>query len=283
MVEQELEQSPLGQRSLYVTSYDPTLLFPIAREPKRQVMGLKDPLPFHGYDLWTAFELSWLNEKCKPVVAVADIIIPCNSPNLVESKSFKLYLNSFNNTCFNSSAEVGKTISRDLSEIIGSSVEVTLSSPQEYTNSPPGQFNGFYLDELDISCLEYQVNANLLKAGEGLVKDCTLFSHLLKSNCPVTRQPDWGSVSICYTGTRIDEASLLRYLVSFRNHNEFHEQCVERIFVDLLAHFNLDELTVYARYTRRGGLDINPIRSTKVIEPPKNIRLYRQEVEVEND
>lgn len=276
MLEQDLHLSPLGQRSIYIHSYDNTLLFPISRQPKREAIGVLGSLPFHGYDLWTAFELSWLNEKCKPVVAVADIIIPCSSPNIIESKSFKLYLNSFNNTCFGSSEAVREIIVRDLSQVVGARVEVTLYTPQDFNHSQLGQFTGFYLDELDISCSEYKVNAELLQKGEGMVKDYTVYSHLLKSNCPVTGQPDWGSLSINYTGLRIDEESLLRYLVSFRNHNEFHEQCVERIFTDLKARCDLDELTVYARYTRRGGLDINPVRSTKAMKPPKNTRLYRQ-------
>lgn len=276
MAVDDLTSSPLGQRSIYIDNYDDTLLFPISRQPKREAIAIRHPLPFKGYDIWTAFELSWLNEKCKPVVAVADIIIPCDSPNIIESKSFKLYLNSFNNTRFSSPELVRDLIQRDLSKVAGLPVEVIMCSPQEFTNSPIGQFDGFYLDELDIVCSEYKVNAELLQTSQFYVNNYSVYSHLLKSNCPVTGQPDWGSVSITYSGPQIEPNTLLQYLVSFRNHNEFHEQCVERIFMDIMTRCQPEELTVYARYTRRGGLDINPIRSTNLIVPPRNSRLYRQ-------
>ncbi len=276
MAAEDLTSSPLGQRSVYIDNYDDTLLFPISRQPKRNMIGVGQSLPFKGYDIWTAFELSWLNEKCKPIVAVADIIIPCDSPNIIESKSFKLYLNSFNNTCFSSAKLVGEIIQRDLSKVSGVAVDVVMYSPKECASVSIGQFEGIYLDELDIHCSEYKVNANLLKVSGELVSNYSVYSHLLKSNCPVTGQPDWGSIAINYSGARIEHESLLHYLVSFRNHNEFHEQCVERIFMDIMTRCRPEELTVYARYTRRGGLDINPIRSTKPFDPPVNSRLYRQ-------
>ncbi len=273
---QDLMNSPLGQPTIYTANYDDSLLFPISRKPNRDSLHIGQHLPFKGYDIWTAFELSWLNEKNKPIVAIADIIIPCDSPNLIESKSFKLYLNSFNNTQFASTDVVGDIIKRDLSKAAGLPVEVIIYPAKDFSSSQIGCFEGLYLDELDVSCSESRVNAELLLSCDERVENFAVYSHLLKSNCPVTGQPDWGSILINYSGSRIDEKTLLKYLVSFRNHNEFHEQCVERIFMDLKARCNPDELTVYARYTRRGGLDINPIRSTKPLDPPQNARLYRQ-------
>ena len=270
------QQSPLGQQSAYIDTYDNRLLFPILRQPKREAIGITASLPFTGYDVWTAFELSWLNAKGKPVVALADIIINCESPCIIESKSFKLYLNSFNNTPFASPEIVRGTLISDLSAAAGVAVDITLFCASDYSNAVINQFDGFCLDELDVACTQYTVNPDLLRVSVGHVKNSQLYSHLLKSNCLVTGQPDWGSVQITYSGPRIDEVSLLQYLVSFRNHNEFHEQCVERIFMDIKTHCQPDDLTVYARYTRRGGLDINPIRSTIAIAPPSNGRLFRQ-------
>lgn len=277
MSEKQLESSPLGQKSVYVETYNNSLLFPIPRQPKRDVIGIyQQSLPFQGYDLWTAFELSWLNEKGKPVVAVADIIIPCNSPNIIESKSFKLYLNSFNNTHFSSPEIVKATLLHDLSKVAGTEIGVDIYFPGNFIDTQIGCLEGFCLDDLDISCTEYRVNSALLRTTDEEVQNSSVYSHLLKSNCPVTGQPDWGSIAITYSGPHIDNEALLQYLISFRNHNEFHEQCVERIFMDLMTYCRPRELTVYARYTRRGGLDINPIRSTHFIKPPINIRLYRQ-------
>ncbi|KTD18926.1 NADPH-dependent 7-cyano-7-deazaguanine reductase QueF [Legionella jordanis] len=278
MSDKELYSSPLGQKTTYVETYNSSLLFPISRGPKREDIGINNQqLPFYGYDLWTAYELSWLNNKGKPVVAVADILIPCDSPNLIESKSLKLYLNSFNNSHFDSTETVVQTLVNDLSKSAGSPVNVTIFPPEHFSLSRIEDMNGFCLDELDVRCDEYQVNSSLLTIeGESVVNDYSVYSHLLKSNCPVTGQPDWGTLAITYSGPRINNDSLLKYIVSFRNHNEFHEQCVERIFTDLMTHCQAKELCVYARYTRRGGLDINPIRSSSYIAPPRNIRLYRQ-------
>ncbi|WP_019216477.1 NADPH-dependent 7-cyano-7-deazaguanine reductase QueF [Legionella tunisiensis] len=276
MSEHYLHASPLGRRSAYIDNYDNSLLFPIARQTKREGIGIGLSLPFTGYDIWTAFELSWLNQEGKPVVAVADIIMPCESVNLIESKSLKLYLNSFNNTIFDSAEAVQETIACDLSKAAGSVVQVVLYKAEGFIEASIGRLEGVCLDELDISCSEYKVNPRLLNISTEKVENVVLYSHLLKSNCLMTGQPDWGSISITYSGPRINNESLLQYLVSFRNHNEFHEQCVERIFMDLTTYCQPDELTVYARYTRRGGLDINPIRSTKPVVPPANIRLYRQ-------
>ncbi len=270
------QQSPLGQHSAYIDTYDKSLLFPILRQPKREAIGIGQSLPFKGYDVWTAFELSWLNTKGKPMVALADVVIACESPYIIESKSFKLYLNSFNNTQFASSEIVCDTLRSDLSDAVGVPVDVTLFFESDDTHAIIHSFEGFCLDDLDVVCTQYTVNPHVLQVSAERVQKSKLYSHLLKSNCLVTGQPDWGSIQITYSGPRIDHPSLLQYLVSYRNHNEFHEQCVERIFMDIKTHCQPDELTVYARYTRRGGLDINPIRSTTTLMPPVNGRLFRQ-------
>lgn len=276
MKKHDLQHAPLGKRSAYLDTYDSSLLFPILRQPKRAEIGIGDNIPFYGYDLWTAYELSWLNTRGKPRVALADIIIDCRSDYILESKSFKLYLNSFNNTQFASALDVQNTLIRDLSNAVGFDVTVRLLSEGDFKQVAISQMDGVCLDDLDIGCNEYQVNPGLLKLGTGHVRDVTLYSHLLKSNCLVTGQPDWGSIEITYSGPTIEPTSLLQYLVSFRNHNEFHEQCVERVFMDIQTYCSPSDLTVYARYTRRGGLDINPIRSTKSFPAPDNGRLFRQ-------
>ncbi|MBS1140784.1 MAG: queF [Proteobacteria bacterium] len=268
--------SPLGKATEYQCHYAPELLFPIPRQIKRQEMGIGDALPFVGEDLWNAYELSWLNPKGKPVVAVGTFRVPFDSPNLIESKSFKLYLNSFNQTTFSDTETVAATMTEDLSAAAGKPVAVMLEPlsmrPQALISTP----TGVLLDDLDVACDCYQPAPALLSAqGAGLVEE-TLFSHLLKSNCLVTGQPDWAMVVIRYRGQPIYRAGLLRYIVSFRNHNEFHEQCVERIFTDILKHCAPESLAVHARYTRRGGLDINPFRSTGEFAPPENIREIRQ-------
>ena len=272
-----LLNSPLNRRSSYVDTYDKSLLFSIPRKEKRDEMGLQCPLPFYGYDLWTAYELSWLNVHGKPEVAIGDILIPCESINLIESKSLKLYCNSLNNTTFDSKNTVERLITLDLSGAVEAPVEVKLYSVEHGQNMPLQRIPGFCLDDLNVACTEYTVNSNLLRICDERVDKTLLYSHLLKSNCLVTGQPDWGSVFISYSGRRIDEASLLQYLVSFRHHNAFHEQCVERIFMDLSTHCCPETLTVYARYTRRGGLDINPIRSSLPMDDkPRNQPLFRQ-------
>lgn len=277
------EQSQLGKASAYVDQYDASLLFPIPREGKRTEIGITGRLPFLGADLWTAFELSWLNLKGKPVVAIAHFTVPCESTHLIESKSLKLYLNSFNNTRFADAAEVQARLRADLSAAVWtggpvqSSVGVKLLMPELFDREPVHELDGLLLDRLDVDCDRYTPAPELLTANfdEAPVGE-TLTSHLLKSNCLVTGQPDWGSVQISYHGPQIDQAGLLRYLVSFRNHNEFHEQCVERIYMDLWARCKPTQLTVYARYTRRGGLDINPLRTSHPGPLPPNIRTARQ-------
>ncbi len=277
------EQSQLGKTSAYVDQYDAALLFPIPRAGKRAEIGISGSTPFFGADLWTAFELSWLNPRGKPQVALAHITVPSESPNIIESKSFKLYLNSFNNTVFQDAREVQDRLRADLSEAAwrgaaqASSVGVRLLAPELFDQEPVHELDGLNLDRLDVECTRYTPAPDLLRANhdEAPVTE-VLTSNLLKSNCLVTGQPDWGSVQIRYSGAQIDQEGLLQYLVSFRNHNEFHEQCVERIFMDIWQRCQPTQLTVYARYTRRGGLDINPFRTSHPGALPPNVRTARQ-------
>ncbi|MDT6962482.1 NADPH-dependent 7-cyano-7-deazaguanine reductase QueF [Cupriavidus sp. SZY C1] len=273
------EHSPLGKPSAYKTEYDPTLLFPIPRQPKRTEIGLTEgrALPFFGVDIWNAYEVSWLNLKGKPQVALATFIIPSDTPNIVESKSFKLYLNSFNQSRIASAEALQQLLHHDLSQATGGTVQVRLVTEADLGTQKMGELDGLLLDRLDIETDIYEPDASLLKADqEASPVEETLVSHLLKSNCLVTGQPDWGSVQIRYVGAPIDQEGLLKYLISFRNHNEFHEQCVERIFTDVLRMCKPVKLAVYARYTRRGGLDINPFRTNFNTPWPDNRRNARQ-------
>lgn len=269
--------SPLGQPTEYRATYAPELLYPIPRQLKRDELGIAaGSLPFVGEDIWNAYEVSWLNMKGKPVVALATFRVPADSPNLIESKSFKLYLNSFNQTAFADTATVQTTLAHDLSAAAGAAVLVKI---EEFSGRPRpsvGYPAGVLLDNLDITCDRYQPAPELLSAVDAPVVEETLYSHLLKSNCLVTGQPDWAMVVIRYRGRPIERTGLLRYIVSFRNHNEFHEQCVERIFSDITRQCTPEALSVYARYTRRGGLDINPFRSSVESTAPDNMREIRQ-------
>ena len=277
------DQSPLGRASAYIDHYDAALLFPLPRAPKRAELGLAGDRPFFGADLWTAYELSWLNLRGKPQVALAHFMVPCETPHLIESKSLKLYLNSFNSTRFADAAAVQARLRADLSEAVWrgtdplATVGVRLVLPEAFEREPVHSLDGLSLDRLDIECTRYTPAPELLQAafGEAPVSE-VLTSDLLKSNCLVTGQPDWGSVRIAYSGPQLDQERLLQYLVSFRNHHEFHEQCVERIFMDLWKHCKPIKLEVYARYTRRGGLDINPWRTSHPMALPKNVRTARQ-------
>jgi 7-cyano-7-deazaguanine reductase len=274
------DQSPLGKTSAYVDQYDASLLYPISRATNRAGLGITGTLPFMGADLWTAYELSWLNPRGKPQVALAHITVPCETPSIVESKSFKLYLNSFNNTRFDSIDAVRERIAVDVGTAAWGKdgrVGVRMVAPELYGNEKMAELDGLSLDRLDLECTHYTPAPELLGAahGEQPVTE-TLTSQLLKSNCLVTSQPDWGSVQISYSGPQIDQAGLLRYIVSFRNHNEFHEQCVERMYTDIMARCKPTKLTVYARYTRRGGLDINPWRTSHPQALPANVRTARQ-------
>ena len=299
------EQSQLGKSSAYIDQYDASLLYPIARQTKRDELGIAGTLPFMGADLWTAYELSWLNPRGKPQIALAHITVPCETPCIVESKSFKLYLNSFNNTTFDSLDAVRERIAMDVGRaawqplqgndvsvahkhasvayknakvaLENARVGVKLVPPELFASTKVIELDGVQLDRLDLECTHYSPAPHLLQAAlhEKPVSE-TLVSHLLKSNCLVTSQPDWGSVQISYSGPQIDQAGLLQYIVSFRNHNEFHEQCVERIYTDIMARCRPAQLSVYARYTRRGGLDINPWRTSHPQALPANVRSARQ-------
>lgn len=274
---QALSGLTLGKTTDYRDTYDASLLQGVPRSLNRDPLGLHaESLPFHGGDIWTLYELSWLNAKGLPQVAVGHVELSHTTVNLVESKSFKLYLNSFNQTRFASWEAVQETLERDLSTCAQGKVTVALYRLDEVEGQPIAHFHGSCIDGQDIEIDNYQFNANYLDgaAGQKVVQE-TLVSHLLKSNCLITHQPDWGSVQIQYRGPQIDREKLLRYLVSFRHHNEFHEQCVERIFNDILRFCAPESLSVYARYTRRGGLDINPWRSNTEFVPAIG-RLVRQ-------
>lgn len=267
----------LGQKTEYAANYDRTLLQPVPRALNRDALGITDAQPFTiGADIWTAYEISWLNEKGLPQVAIADIYLDYRSRNLIESKSFKLYLNSFNQSKFADFEQVAQTMQRDLSDCAQGEVKVRLNPLAFYDGQIIKSLHGECIDEQNIEIRDYEFNAEWLEdcVSDEIVEEY-LVSHLLKSNCLITHQPDWGTLQIHYVGNKIDREKLLRYIVSFRQHNEFHEQCVERIFCDLMRYAKPQKLTVYARYTRRGGLDINPFRSNfETI--PQNLRLARQ-------
>ncbi len=265
----------LGKAVAWPERYAPEVLCALPRRDSRKPLGIGEPLPFHGEDVWNAWELAWLDRRGKPVTATAVLRVPADSPNLVESKSLKLYLNSLSMTRFGSGDEVGAVIAGDLSRKTGSPVAVQVNAGVGGPGGTIAELPGHCIDGIDAECTAADVDPSLLTvAGDGTVSEA-LHSHLLRSNCPVTHQPDTGSVLVRYRGPAIDRAGLLRYLVSYRQHNAFHETCVERIFVDIRARCAPEQLTVYARYTRRGGLDINPFRSN--FEPrAQNLRLWRQ-------
>ena len=275
----ELSKLTLGKVTDYCSQYSPALLQAVPRSLNRDSLGLTtENIPFNGEDVWYGYELSWLNDKGKPVVAVAEFTFPCTSPNIVESKSFKLYLNSFNQTKFSSWQSVESALIKDLSATAGANAKVKLFS---VNNCPALQIpveNAVCIDDLDIEINQYQLAPELLEnALKENAEEVTeyLVCHLLKSNCLITNQPDWASIYITYSGKQICHAALLKYLISFRQHNEFHEQCVERIFCDIQHYCQVESLTVFARYTRRGGLDINPFRSTEQKNAP-SLRTLRQ-------
>ncbi len=273
------DNSELGKKAQYDSQYNADKLFPIPRKAKRDEIGVSDNPPFFGYDIWNHYEVSWLNNKGKPVVALAKITYGCDSTNIIESKSMKLYFNSLNNTKFDSLATVQAVIKKDLEERLhGSFVDVQITPVNQFQDKTLHHtLNGTCIDELDIECTAYHTETTYLTTENEQVEE-TLCSDLLKSNCLVTNQPDWCSVQITYKGKKIHHEGLLRYLISFRNDNEFHEQCIEKIFMHIMQHCKPAELTVYGRSTRRGGLDINAYRSTNPINPDDipNTRLCRQ-------
>ena len=273
---QKTRTIPLGRQVDFSETYDPTQLFCVPRKDARKSLGITGQLPFFGVDIWNAYEVSWLDEKGKPCVAAGEIWFPCNSENIIESKSLKLYLNSFNFTRFASRENVKETIVKDLSREAGADVQVTLLIPDDFSGLDIKRPPGTCIDavELDDEIHAYNLSPSFLKTGCDKVEE-RLFSHLLRTNCPVTGQPDWGTVMIHYKGNKMDQEGLLRYIISLRQHEGFHENCVELIFMDILTRCAPDFLFVQAGFTRRGGLDINPCRSTSEIVF-SNIRLARQ-------
>ncbi len=273
--------TPLGKSTEYPSQYTPSLLCPIPRWDTREELDfdsldlLADELPFHGVDYWNAYELSWLNLQGKPQTGAAEFQIPCTSKSIVESKSLKLYLNSLNQTPFASKQELIRTLEKDLSHCVDSAVMVKVTEIDRVPDIATGELQGTNLDQLNINCDTYQPEPAFLATQSGAPLQEMVYSHLLRTNCPVTNQPDWGSVIIRYQGAQIDHEGLLKYIVSYRQHQGFHEQVVEQIFVDIMSYCRPAKLSVYARFTRRGGIDINPFRSNYE-EPLPNARLYRQ-------
>lgn len=262
-----MKENPLGKTSDYPSHYNPELLFPIPRAPNRKNLGIEShELPFRGYDLWRAYEVSCLNNKGKPLVATAEFIVPANSEFIIESKSLKLYLNSLNNTRFTNLEDLQETIGTDLSAIAGSTVIVQLNHLHSTGGFSISRPDGICLDGLDVKMDSYTPNVELLSCRSSEIVEETLFSDLFKSNCPVTGQPDWGSAIVHYKGPAIDHEGLLAYLVSFRQHEGFHEDCTEHVFQDLMASCKPESLSVAIHFLRRGGLEINPVRSTTPIQ-----------------
>ncbi len=280
--EQQLGHAPLGKSSEYPEKYDPSLLFPIARQIGRDYLSIQPHPTWVGEDIWRAFEVSWLNQKGKPQIAILTFTIPANSSHIIESKSFKLYLNSFNQEKMEW-AELHHRLETDLSHAAGAQISIQreeAATPLAPTTSSPSlpALNAISIDNLDVECSVYEPTASLLKADSSRIVKETLISELLKSNCPVTSQPDWGTVVISYEGPAIDHAALLQYIVSFRGHNGFHEQCVEQIYCDILQQCKPHSLEVHARYTRRGGLDINPRRASPNFTPDSTNADYSQRI-----
>jgi 7-cyano-7-deazaguanine reductase len=271
----ELRDAPLGHATDYPDRYAPSQLYAVARAPQRAALGIRGPLPFAGVDQWTAYELTWLDDRGKPQVAMASFGVPIESPSIIESKSMKLYLGSFAQTRCARAEDLAATIERDLSAAAGAPVAVALQGPEAFAAQTIRELEGEILDGLPVACDAYEVDPALLAASGDVVAE-TLATNLFRSVCPVTGQPDIASLQIAYRGPRIDREALLRYLVSYRCHAGFHEHCVERIFVDVAARCGCETLTVLARFTRRGGLDINPFRSNAGVPPPPNVRTARQ-------
>ena len=259
----------------YKDTYDPSLLQPVPRAPHRREIGIEGALPFTGADVWTAYELSWLDPKGKPRVAMATFAVPVESPNLIESKSFKLYLNSFSQTPVASPETLRDILLKDIGSACGATVGVELVLPGDFPDEHIEELDGELIDEIDAEIRDYRPNPGHLSTGKSVAEEA-LVSNLLKTNCPLTGQPDWASIQIRYKGPRLDRDGLLKYLVSFRQHGGFHEHCTESIFMDLMHRCRPERLTVHARYTRRGGLDINPFRTNCGDKVPRNVRTARQ-------
>lgn len=267
---------PLGKEVTYISTYNPELLFPVARRLNREKIGIKDRLPFTGVDIWNAYEISWLETGGKPRVAMAEIRFSLDSLNIIESKSLKLYCNSFNLTHFTSPEKVVEVMQQDLEKVSRGAVTVSLLLPDDFHRQRFLEPEGFCIDDLDLNTDSYTRNPDFLSHGSHRVEE-QLYSNLLRTNCPVTGQPDWATLIIDYAGRQIHRSGLLRYVISLREHTGFHENCVEEIFVDLMERCMPEKLSVYARFTRRGGIDINPFRSTpNDCAAGNNIRCARQ-------
>lgn len=270
-----LRDSPLGKKTDYADTYTPSLLCPLPRWDAREMLDWEESeMPFRGVDYWNCHELTWLDPKGKPLTARVEVEIPFNTRNIVESKSLKLYLASFSQSAFRNRQEVQGIIESDLSACAGGPALVTLHDVRGSENEF-GELPGELLDNLDVECSVYQCDAGLLALDPNGPPRGAVHSHLLRSNCPVTGQPDYASVLVRWNGASIRHDSLLRYIVSYRGHKGFHEQVVEQMFVDILRACAPKGLTVYARFTRRGGIDINPFRSNFEDALP-NLRLRRQ-------
>jgi 7-cyano-7-deazaguanine reductase len=271
----DLDRAPLGHATGYPDTYDPAQLFAVSRTPGRAALGLTDALPFTGSDLWTAYELTWLGSRGKPAIAIATIEVPASSASIVESKSMKLYLGSFAQSSFASADALVAVIEHDLSAKTGAKVRVTLKDSITFDGERIAELEGESLDTLPVDCSAYEVDPATLIASGAKVEEA-LTTNLFRSVCPVTGQPDIASMRIAYRGAQIDRPGLLRYLVSYRRHPGFHEHCVERTFVDLVSRCRCEQLTIYARFTRRGGIDINPFRTNAPVAIPPNVRTARQ-------
>jgi 7-cyano-7-deazaguanine reductase len=273
-----LDGSPLGKATTYPDRYDPSLLFEVPREPQRAALGLHGRLPFSGSDIWNAYELTWLDSQGRPRLAIGEFRVRAESPAMVESKSLKLYLGSFAQEPFSSVEELCDRIAIDLTRVCGDPVAIGLRLGADFDAAPTARalpFPAESIDDCDVAIDDADPDAALL-TGAGPSIDESLCTSLFRSMCPVTGQPDYADVFIRYRGPRIERAGLLRYLVSYRRHAAFHEACVERIFVDVRNRCRPEKLSIYARFTRRGGIDINPFRSDFELAPPGNFRTARQ-------
>lgn len=270
-----MELGPLGHATDYPDTYDASLLFAVARAPQREELGIRGRLPFTGADVWTAFEHTWLEPSGKPRIAIATLTVPVTSPSIVESKSVKLYLGSFAQSRFADDEAVRGTIARDIGTAAGAPIDVALLPRAAFASQAVAELPGESVDDEPVVVDRYEVDPSLLLAG-GPAASETLRTDLFRSVCPVTGQPDYASIAVTYRGPRIDRAGLLRYFVSYRRHAGFHEHCAERIFVDLAARCRCEALTVHARFTRRGGVDINPFRTNAGAPVPANVRTPRQ-------
>ena len=270
--------SPLGKATDYPDRYDASLLFGVSRAPQRAALGIEGNLPFSGWDVWNAYEITWLDLQGRPRLAIGEFRVSAESPAMVESKSLKLYLGSFAQEPLASATALGERIATDLRRVCGDEVAVALTLGATFEAAVPSRVTSIRsesIDETDVTIDASHPDPALLAHAEAPA-DESLCSSLFRSTCPVTGQPDYADVFIRYRGPRIDRAGLLRYLVSFRRHAAFHEACVERIFVDIAKRCRPERLSVYARFMRRGGIDINPFRSNVELAPPDNIRTTRQ-------